>query len=118
MKIFRLLNGIALAILLAGCGRSRADLSDAELGLNEQQAVGRHIFQADCSACHNAYSSSSSKGPSLKKLFQKQYLPSGMPTKDRFVEQTIVSGRGMMPPLGDAIDQQQLSDLMAYLHTL
>ncbi len=25
---------------------------------------------------------------------------------------------GMMPPLGDALTEQQLSDLLAYLHTL
>src|SRR6202046_2840204 len=116
MKSFRLTAGIALGILLAGCGKSRADMTDAELGLNTQQAAGRHVFQGYCSACHNA--SSGSKGPSLQKLFQKQYLPSGLPATDRFVEQTILSGRGMMPPLGDAIDQQQLGDLMAYLHTL
>jgi mono/diheme cytochrome c family protein len=118
MKSFPLTAGIALTILLAGCGKSRADMTDAELGLNTQQAAGRHVFQGYCSACHNAYSSSGSKGPSLQRLFQKQYLPSGLPATDRFVEQTILSGRGMMPPLSDAIDQQQLGDLMAYLHTL
>jgi mono/diheme cytochrome c family protein len=27
-------------------------------------------------------------------------------------------GRGMMPPFGNQLDQQELQELMAYLHTL
>ena len=106
-----------LLILAMGCGEP-APKSDAELGLNAQQSRGRRVFERDCAACHSAYSSSGSKGPSLKHLFQKQFLPSGLPANDRFVEQTIVGGRNMMPPMGEAITQQELDDLMAYLHTL
>ena len=109
--------GAALAIFAAGCGDPKPK-SDAELGLNAQQASGRRVFEHYCAACHNAYSSSGSKGPSLKKLYKKQFLPSGLPANDRFVEQTIVNGRGMMPAQGDALDQEQLDDLVAYLHTL
>ncbi len=76
------------------------------------------MFEIYCAACHYAYSSSGSKGPSMKRLFKKQFLPSGLPASDRFVEQTIVGGRGMMPPTGGAITDQQLEDLLAYLHTL
>ena len=107
----------ALAIFNTGCG-DPAPKTDAQLGLNAQQANGRQLFDHYCGACHNAYSSSGSKGPSLKGLYKKQFLPSGLPANDRFVEQTIVNGRGMMPPQGDALDQQQLDDLVAYLHTL
>ena len=107
----------SLLLLAVGCGEP-APKSDAELGLNAQQSRGRRVFERDCAACHSAYSSSGSKGPSLKHLFQKQFLPSGLPANDRFVEQTIVGGRNMMPPMGEAISQQELDDLMAYLHTL
>jgi mono/diheme cytochrome c family protein len=112
-----ILFAAALAICAVGCG-DPAPKTDAQLGLNAQQANGRQIFDHYCAACHNAYSSSGSKGPSLKGLYKKQFLPSGLPANDRFVEQTIVNGRGMMPPQGDALDQQQLDDLVAYLHTL
>ena len=107
----------ALGILAAGCGDPKPK-SDAELGLNAQQASGRLVFDHYCGACHNAYSSSGSKGPSLEGLYKKQFLPSGLPANNRFVEQTIVNGRGMMPAEADALDQQQLDDLVAYLHTL
>ncbi len=107
----------AITILASGCGDPKPK-TDAELGLNAQQANGRQVFDHYCAACHNAYSSSGSKGPSLERLYRKQFLPSGLPANNRFVEQTIVNGRGMMPPQGDALDQEQLDDLVAYLHTL
>lgn len=107
----------ACAFLLTACGSDRIK-TDAELGLNAQQAAGRAIFDHYCSACHNPYSSSGRKGPGLKSLFHKQYLPSGLPANDRFVEQTIGGGRGMMPSFGDALTPDQLDELMAYLRTL
>ncbi len=103
--------------VLAGCTPDRVK-TNAELGLSDQQAAGRAIFDHYCAACHEAYSSSGKKGPGLKNLFRKQYLPSGLPANDRFVEQTIGGGRGMMPSFGDALTQEQLDELMAYLHTL
>jgi mono/diheme cytochrome c family protein len=30
----------------------------------------------------------------------------------------IVRGRGMMPPMGNTLTDEQLNDLLAYLHTL
>lgn len=112
---------ILLIVIVAGfqaaCG-SAPPKTDAELGLNAQQARGRKIFQVNCASCHHAYSSAGSTGPSLQALFKKKYLPSGLPSNDRFVEGTVVSGRGMMPGFGQALTEQQVSDLMAYLHTL
>ena len=108
---------LALMGFLAACGRAKPK-TDAELRLNAQQASGRHIFQMDCSTCHHAYSSAGATGPSLKGLFKRRYLPSGLPANDRFVRGTIVGGRGMMPGFGGALTTQQVDDLLAYLHTL
>jgi mono/diheme cytochrome c family protein len=105
-------------VFATGCGKDLSKESDAQLGLNAQQSAGRRMFQTYCAACHYGYSSSGLKGPGLKHLFRKKYLPSGLPANDRFVEQTIVNGRGMMPGQGGALSGQQLADLMAYLHTL
>lgn len=113
-----LVVGIAVALVSCGPGKDLSKETDAQLGLNQQQAAGRAIFNADCAACHYAYSSSGLKGPGLKGLFHKKYLPSGLPANDRFVEETIVNGRGMMPAQGPMLNDQQLADLMAYLHTL
>jgi mono/diheme cytochrome c family protein len=113
-----LLLAASLLAFAPGCGRDRSKETDAQLGLNAQQSAGRQIFEQRCAACHDAYSSSGLKGPGLKKLFRKKFLPSGLPARDRFVEQTVVGGRGMMPAQGDALSQQQVDDLMSYLHTL
>jgi mono/diheme cytochrome c family protein len=111
-----LVSGIFLCFA-AGCGKP-APKSDAELGLTAQQASGRRVFEQYCAACHYAYSSSGLKGPGLRKLFRKEFLPSGLPTNETFVRQTIASGRGMMPEFGDALSEEQLDNLVAYLHTL
>lgn len=108
---------MVLLLIATGCGEP-APKTDAELGLTRQESSGRRIFERDCAACHSAYSSSGSKGPSLKNVFRKEFLPSGLPATDRFVEQTIVGGRNMMPPMGEAITPEELGELMAYLHTL
>lgn len=109
---------VFLVAFTAGCGKDPSKETDSQLGLNAQQSAGRQIFQQRCAACHYGYTSSGLKGPGLKKLFRKKFLPSGLPANDRFVEQTVVSGRGMMPAQGDALSQQQLDDLISYLHTL
>lgn len=112
-----ILFGGLFLVLMAGCGKAPPK-TDAELHLNVQEARGRHIFKVECASCHHAYSSAGSMGPSLKGLFRRRYLPSGLPANNRFVEGTIVNGRGMMPPIGGNLTPQQLADLMAYLHTL
>jgi mono/diheme cytochrome c family protein len=117
-RIPRLAVAGVLLVFLVGCGGAAPEKTDAESALTAQQAAGRTVYLQYCAACHPAYSSSGDKGPGLKGVFRKQFLPSGLPANDRFVGQTIVRGRGMMPPMGDALSEQQLADLLAYLHTL
>jgi len=104
--------------LLSGCGKDPAKMTDAELGLNQQQSRGRRVYNIYCLNCHPAYSSSGNKGPGLKKLFKKEYLPSGLTVTDEHVIQSIIQGRNMMPRFGDQLNQDELRDLLAYLHTL
>jgi mono/diheme cytochrome c family protein len=106
------------AAILSGCGPDRSQMTDAELGLNQQQARGRRVFNMYCANCHPAYSSKGNKGPGLENLYKKEYLPSGLIANDEHVEQSILRGRNMMPRFADQLDQQELQDLMAYLHTL
>jgi mono/diheme cytochrome c family protein len=109
---------LAVLTLMAGCEPDRSRMSDSELGLNDQQAQGRHVFAIACVNCHPAYSSRGNKGPGLKDLYRKAYLPSGLTATDEHVEQSIVRGRNMMPAFGERLNQQQIEDLIAYLHTL
>lgn len=93
--------------------------TDVQLGLNPQQATGRRAYDSYCFRCHEPYSSRGKKGRSLKGVFGKQYLPqSGLPANDQQVGDIIRYGRNMMPSFGQELTQQQLQDLLAYLHTL
>jgi mono/diheme cytochrome c family protein len=106
-----------LLLSLAACAPERRK-SDAELGLNPQQARGRRVFDAQCARCHDPYNASAAKGPSLKKLYKRQYLPSGLPATDQHVGDSITLGRKMMPAFNQTVSGQQLQDLLAYLKTL
>ena len=112
------LSGCVLLLVGTGCDVERRK-SDAELGLNEQQAAGRKIYDKHCDQCHEPYSSRGKKGPSLKGVFKKQYLPeSGLPANDDRVAEIVRFGRSKMPAYGRVLDDQQVQDLLAYLHTL
>lgn len=113
-----MIAGLLAVFALWGCGEDLSKKTDAELGLNEQQARGRRAFQVYCANCHSAYTTSSSKGPTMKGLYRNKYLPSGLVANDRFVEESFVRGRRMMPALGGSMSQQDVADVMAYLHTL
>ncbi len=105
-------------LALAGCEVERRK-SDAELGLNPQQAAGRKIYDNYCDRCHEPYSSRGKKGPPLKGVFKQQYLPlSGLPANDERVAEIVKYGRSKMEGFGRVLDDQQIKDLLAYLHTL
>ena len=107
----------AAAVLLGGCD-TQLRKSDAELGLNPQQASGRRVFDRYCATCHEAYSSRSLRGPSLEGVFKKQFMPSGTPANDERMGEVISLGRSKMPSFGRVLDQKQMDDLLAYMHTL
>ena len=109
------------ALLVAGALLSCSEpkpKTDAELGLTTQQAAGRRVYNADCLVCHAAYSNSGKNGPSLQGLFKKQYMRSGIPATDGRVRDVILIGRPMMPGFRNALSQQEVDELLAYLHTL
>jgi mono/diheme cytochrome c family protein len=115
-----LISGFCLlALLLAtGCSVERRK-SDAELGLNPQQAAGRRIYDHYCDRCHEPYSTRGKKGPGLKGVFKQQYLSkSGLPANDEQVGDIVRYGRNTMPGFGAVLSPQQFQDLLAYLHTL
>jgi len=103
--------------ILAGCD-AEPRKSDAELGLTAQQAAGRCVYEARCAECHYAYSSRDLRGPTMHGLFQRQFMSSGIPANDDRVTDIIMLGRAKMPGFQQKITQQQLADLLAYMHTL
>jgi mono/diheme cytochrome c family protein len=108
---------LSLLALLA-CDVERRK-SDAELGLNPQQIAGRKLYDNYCDRCHEPYSSRGKKGPSMKGVFQRQYLSlSGLPANDDRVTDIVKYGRAKMEGFGQVMTEQQIKDLLAYMHTL
>ncbi|MGC2821553.1 MAG: cytochrome c [Candidatus Sulfotelmatobacter sp.] len=114
---------LAIATLLTLAALSACDIerrkSDAELGLNPQQAAGRKIYDNHCDRCHRPYSTKGRKGPGLKGIFRNKYLPqTGLPANDDRVTDIIRNGRPDMPGYSQVMSAQDIQDLLAYLHTL
>lgn len=109
---------VLFLLLLGGCNAERRK-SDAELGLNPQQAAGRRVYDAYCDRCHEPYSSRGKQGPPLQGVFKRQYLEiSGLPANDERVGEIIKFGRSKMNGYAQILNQQQIDDLLAYMHTL
>ena len=109
---------VLISFFLAGCDVERRK-SDAELGLNAQQSAGRKIYDDYCDRCHEPYSSRGKKGPSLKGIYRRQYMViSGLPVNDERMTDIILHGRSKMEGFGQVLSDQQVKDLLAYVHTL
>ena len=111
------LSGAALlfSVLCAGCHSSAVANRPP---LNPQEQRGKVVYDARCVSCHDPFSEKPRQGPGLAGIFRKKYLPSGLPANDDRAREVIVSGRGNMPGFHAALDDQEIADLMAYLHTL
>lgn len=107
-----------IAILILSACDAEPHKSDAELQLNAQEAAGRRVYETRCAECHFSYIGRSLKGPSLQGLFKKPFMKNGMPANDDRVTDIIMLGRDKMPAFQNKLTQEQLDDLMAYLHTL
>ena len=103
---------LALAAVpyLAGC--------HAKPSLTPQQAEGKHLYQVRCAHCHEDNDLALKKvPPKLNGLFSSSTLPSGAPATDAEVARVVLAGKGMMPSFTGRFTDQQMSDLLAYLHT-
>jgi len=113
-RVFFLVAAVG-SLALAGCEKPTPLPLEQ---LNAQQRQGRAVFQARCSLCHYDRQFGDLHGPSLASLYKRPALPSGAAATDERVTATILHGRGMMPAQTGHIDAEEMSDLLAYLHTL
>ena len=66
--------------------------------------------------CHNPTTTQAKQGPGLQAITKVKAMPSGAPPTNERLTATILHGRGMMPAA--ALNDGELQDLLAYLHTL
>lgn len=86
--------------------------------LSAQQMQGHAVFQTRCAQCHYDRVDQPRNGPTLLGVFKKPSLHSGAAATDERVTATVMHGHGLMPAMGAQVDDQDVQDLLAYLHTL
>lgn len=80
------------------------------------EARGAAVFQARCARCHYPTTTAALHGPGLQAITKVKAMPSGAPPTDERLVDLILHGRQMMPPT--PLDDEQLRELLYYLHTL
>ena len=86
--------------------------------LTPQEAGGKHLYSVRCAHCHEDNDLALKKvPPDLHDVFSRATLPSGAPATDPEVKRVVLSGRGMMPSFAGRFTDDQMNDLLAYLHT-
>lgn len=90
--------------------------SKPEAEWTPQEAQGAVVYKAYCARCHYPTSTRGLNGPGLQAITKVKAMPSGAPPTDERMTTVILHGRNMMP--ASALSDQQLQDLLAYLHTL
>jgi mono/diheme cytochrome c family protein len=99
---------------LAGCRSLPPSKPSSEW--TPQEARGAAVYQAKCARCHYPTTTRPLNGPGLQAITKVKAMPSGAPPTDERMTTVILRGRGMMP--STQIADEQLEDLLAYLHTL
>ena len=110
-----LLPGLLGVLAVNGCHSTPAKPARP---LTPVESLGQQVFARQCASCHYPDSDDGLQGPGLKGIFRKPYLPSGAAANDTRVSRVVVYGRAMMPPMGNYLTDQDLQNLLAYLHTL
>ena len=100
--------------LLAGCKPLPPSKPSSEW--TAQEARGAQVYQVYCAKCHYPTTTQGSKGPGLQAITKVKAMPSGQPPTDERMTAVILRGRGMMP--ASQMNDDQLADLLAYIHTL
>lgn len=86
--------------------------------LTPQEAAGKQLYSVRCAHCHEDNDLQLKKvPPDLHGVFTRATLPSGAPATDAEVRRVVLRGYNMMPPFAGRFTDEQMADLLAYLHT-
>jgi cytochrome c len=80
---------------------------------------GKDVFDQKCAMCHFADSDQKKIGPGLKGISKRgTFTVNGNKVTDDNLKTWIENGDQLMPPFKDALDEQQIKDVIAYVKTL
>lgn len=105
---------VCFAVAFAGCRSLPPSKPESEW--TQQEARGAQVYHDACAKCHYPTNTHSLHGPGLQAITKIKAMPSGAPPTDERLTSVIIRGRNMMP--ATQLSDDQLNDLLAYLHTL
>jgi len=80
---------------------------------------GKEVFDQKCSVCHFADSDAKKIGPGLKGISKRgTFTVNNNKVTDETLKTWIENGDSLMPPFKDALEEQQIRDVIAYVKTL
>ena len=80
--------------------------------------MGKALYDMHCSECHDENQLGLKKvPPKLHNVFSQEMLPDGTtPATDISVRQVIIYGKRTMPAFNGRLSEEQVAELLAYLH--
>jgi len=119
MTTFRLRSRAALALILAivfaaplHAAETSSDPAPMSRGWTFDEAGGEALFAHVCAACHQADARGAIGAAAYPALAADANLASG-----DYVLQLLLEGRGAMPPLGRAMSDGQVADVINYVRS-
>ena len=101
-------------MVLAACRSLPA--SKPEALWTAEEGRGAIVFNRNCARCHHPNTRQPLNGPGLQALTKLESMPSGAPPTNERLTFVILHGRNTMP--ATQLSDDQLRDLLTYLHTL
>lgn len=86
--------------------------------LPQNEEIGKELYDIHCSQCHDENQLGlKNVPPKLHGIFSQINLPDGAtPATDQAVRQVIIDGKRTMPAFNGRLSEDQVADLIAYLH--
>ncbi len=103
----------ARIIILASTVGAFSLAATAQQASKSHVAGGEHLFKQDCSVCHSTEAGKKLVGPSLHGILRGSAPIMTVPE----VRTRILNGKGAMPPFQSQLNDQDVTDLIAYLKT-
>lgn len=102
-------GSVGLFAVAIACGLREGPIATVQASAKGDKQAGAALFhESGCEHCHGADARGTDRGPDLstvgKRLSREQ------------IEKQIQNGGGSMPAFGEALQPDQIADLVAFLH--
>ena len=102
------------AAALVACGGGE-DRTEAILALDGDPVNGAVVYEGTCQSCHAA-SGLGEDDPETPGSGENLSESAAEVGEDGEIIDLIIAGEGAMTPLGDVLSDQEIADVVAYLH--